>query len=64
MNNPIDRIKMMMIRKLGNNPMFKDLIMKAQNGDKQSVETFARNVCKERGIDFDKEFSQFMNNFR
>lgn len=64
MNNPIEVIKTMMINKLSNNPVFKDLLIKAQKGDKQGVENFARNICKERGIDFDKEFASFMKNFK
>ena len=64
MNNPIDRLKTMMLNKLNSNPMFKDLMSKAQNGDTQSVENFARNFCKEKGVDFDKAFNQFMNNFK
>ena len=60
----MDRLKMLMMNKLNNNPMFRDLIQKAQKGDKQSVENFARNICKERGIDFDKEFANFMSNFK
>lgn len=60
----MDRLKMLMMNKLNNNPMFRDLIQKAQKGDRQSIENFARNICKERGIDFDKEFANFMSNFR
>lgn len=64
MNNPMERIKTLMMNKLNTNPMFKDLIEKAQRGDRQSVENFARNICNERGLDFDKEFAAFMQNFR
>ena len=60
----MDRLKMLIMNKLNNNPMFRDLIQKAQRGDKQSIENFARNICKERGMDFDKEFANFMSNFR
>ncbi|MBQ8044711.1 MAG: hypothetical protein IJ272_11335 [Clostridia bacterium] len=60
----MDRLKMLIMNKLNSNPMFRDLIQKAQKGDKQSVENFARNICKERGIDFDKEFANFMSNFK
>lgn len=63
MNN-VERIKMLIMNKLNNNPMFRDLIDKAQKGDRQSVENFARNICKEKGIDFDKEFRAFMSNFK
>lgn len=47
-----------------NNPMINNLKEMAQNGDSQGVENFARNICKEKGIDFDKEFSKFMGNFQ
>ena len=50
--------------KQNTNPIIKDLINKAQSGDTQSVENFARNLCKDKGVDFDKEFSKFMNNFK
>ena len=60
----MDKLKMLIMNKLNNNPMFRDLIQKAQKGDKQGVENFARNICKERGIDFDKEFANFMSNFK
>ena len=46
------------------NPMIGNLVNLAKNGDTKSVENFARNLCKEKGIDFDKEFAQFMSNFK
>ena len=46
------------------NPMIKQLIQKAQSGDTKGVEEFARNIYKQQGRDFDKEFSDFMSNFR
>lgn len=46
------------------NPMMQNLMKMAQNGNTQEVENFARNICKERGIDFDKEFSNFMKQIR
>lgn len=42
------------------NPMMQNLMKMAQSGNSQEVENFARNICKEKGIDFDKEFSNFM----
>lgn len=47
-----------------NNPMMKNLFQMAQQNDTKSVENFARNFYKERGLDFDKEFGEFMKNFR
>jgi len=49
---------------IGNNPLLNNLVNMAQKGDKESVETFARNLYKENGKDFDKEFAEFMNNFK
>lgn len=64
MNNPIQMIKNLIMNKQINNPIFKEVITKAQNGDSKGVEEFARNFLKGQGRDFDKEFSQFMKNFK
>ena len=64
MNNPIQMLKKMIINKQINNTILKEVINKAQNGDSKGVEEFARNFLKEQGRDFDKEFNQFMSNFK
>lgn len=64
MNNPIQMLKNIVMNKKINNPILKDVINKAQKGDSKGVEEFARNVWKEQGRDFDKEFNEFMKNFR
>jgi hypothetical protein len=46
------------------NPMFNNLINMAQKGDNKGVENFARNLFKERGRDFDKEFAEFMGKMK
>ena len=46
------------------NPVFANLIDMANKGDTKGVEDFARNIMKEKGIDYDKQFSEFMNNFK
>lgn len=46
------------------NPLFNNLMQMANKGNEKGIETFARNICKEKGIDFDKEFTNFMNNFK
>ena len=46
------------------NPVLNNLINMAKTGDSKGVENFARNICKEKGKDFDKEFSEFMSNFK
>ena len=76
MNNPIDAIKLFM-SKGGNaqdfikkavtnntNPMVNNLIQMAQKGDEKGIKQFAQNLFKEQGRDFDKEFAQFMSNFK
>lgn len=45
------------------NPIINNLVSMAKQGDTNSVEQFARNYFKEKGMDFDKEFSSFMSNF-
>lgn len=75
MNNSMEMIKNIMSNKnpqqviqnmISNNtnPMLNNLINMAQNGDTKGVENFARNIFKEKGRDFDKEFSEFMSNFK
>lgn len=48
----------------GGNPMIGNLVKMANTGNVQNVENFARNICKERGLDFDKEYVNFMNKLR
>lgn len=73
MNHNVNLVKQFMESKnpqqmiksyIGNNPLLNNLVNMAQKGDKESVETFARNLYKENGKDFDKEFAEFMNNFK
>ena len=42
------------------NPMLGQLIKMAQNGNSKELEAFARNVFKEKGRNFDEEFSDFI----
>ena len=42
------------------NPIFTNLLSMAKKGDNESIEKFARNYCKENGMDFDKDFNKFM----
>ena len=47
-----------------NNPILNNVISMAKNGDTTGVENFARNICKQRGVDFDTEFNKFKGNFK
>ena len=42
------------------NPMATQLMQMVKNGNTNQIEQFARNICKERGMDFDKSFAEFM----
>ena len=46
------------------NPILGNVVSMAQNGNSKGVEDFARNICKQRGLDFDTEFNKFRNNFK
>lgn len=46
-----------------NNPMYQNLMMLAKNNRTSDIEQIARNLAKERGIDFDKEFNAFRRQF-
>ena len=62
--NPIQMLKNMIMNKQLNNPVLKEVITKAQNGDTKGVETFARNICKQKGLDFDTEFNKFKDTLK
>ena len=73
--NPLNMIKAMMgisnpkdmamkMLKNNTNPIFNNLMQMMEKGDDKGIEKFVRNVCKEKNIDFDKQFVEFMNNFK
>ena len=62
--NPQDFIMGMLEQRAQQNPMYKNLIGYIQNGDTQQTENFVRNVAKEKGVDFDKEFNSFKQMFK
>lgn len=41
------------------NPMGKNLLSLAQAGNTADIEKIVRNICAQRGVDFDKEFAAF-----
>lgn len=47
-----------------NNPILKNAVEMAKNGKNDDLMQLAQNLCKEKGINFDKEFKEFMNNFK
>ncbi len=65
-NNPNPQAVVMneLQRRAQNNPVLGNIATLVQNGDTQGVETVVRNIAKERGIDFDKEFNSFKQMFK
>lgn len=58
-NNPQEMIMNMLQQQAGNTPVGQNLLRMAQNNDGKGIENFARNLCAQRGLDFDKEFAAF-----
>lgn len=74
--NPLSIIQMMksgnpqqfMQQIMGNsqimsNPIMKNTMQMAQNGDMKGVEQMARNLCKEKGLDADEMFNNIKKQF-
>ena len=40
------------------NPMINNLLQSSKNNP-QAIENFVKNICQERGINFDKEYNEF-----
>lgn len=62
--NPQDFVMGMLEQRAQQNPVYKNLIGYIKNGDTQQTENFVRNVAKEKGVDFDKEFNSFKQMFK
>lgn len=61
--NPQAMMKQMMgNNQIMGNPMGKNIMEMAQSGNISGIEELGRNIAKERGVDFDKAFSEFKGN--
>lgn len=45
------------------NPVYANLLTMAKEGRTADIEAFARNLARENGIDFDKEFASFKKQY-
>ena len=45
------------------NPVMNNLLTMAKENRTADIERFARNLAREQGIDFDKEFSRFKKQY-
>lgn len=57
--NPQQLVMSLLQNEMGNTPMGQNLLSLAQKGDAPQIEEIARNICKQKGVDFDKEFNAF-----
>lgn len=57
-SNP-QQLMLNLLQQNTNNPLMANLMQMAQSNDEKGIETFARNIMKQRGLDFDKEFNTF-----
>jgi hypothetical protein len=44
---------------IGSNPLFQQAQKMSQGKNEQEIIQIAKNICKEKGIDFDSAFSTF-----
>ena len=57
--NPQQIVMNILQERMSQTPMGQNLIALAQNNQTAQIEQIARNICNQRGIDFDKEFNSF-----
>ena len=61
--NPQQNMLNLLKERAQGNPMFANMLSLAQSGNTQEIENIARNVAKEKGLDFDTEFNSFKQKF-
>lgn len=57
--NPQQLVLSFLEGQFGNTPLGQNLIALAKENKTKEIEKIARNMCAERGLDFDKEFQLF-----
>lgn len=60
--NPQSFVFQMLEQNAQNNPFFANILQLAKSNKTNEIEQIAVNMCKEKGIDFNKEFNSFKNN--
>ena len=61
--NPEQMMMSMLEQSAQNNPILENLLNMAKNNDSEGIENYVRNVAREKGIDYDKEFNSFKQMF-
>lgn len=57
--NPQQMVMDIVSQRMGNTPMGQNILNLAQNNKGQEIENIARNICQQKGIDYDTSFAQF-----
>ncbi len=57
--NPEQMMLQFLQQQAQQNPMGQNLLSLAKAGNTADIEKIARNICAQRGVDFDKEFAAF-----
>ena len=61
--NPKQMLMNLLSQQAGNNPVMRNALDMVQHGDSQGIETLARNLAKEKGIDADEAVSKLKQYF-
>lgn len=59
--NPQQLMLNILENNVSSTPMGANLLELAKNGRTADIEQIARNIAKQRGIDYDREFAAFVN---
>lgn len=59
--NPQQIVMNVLQQQAQNNPILQNAANLAQNGNVSALQIIARNLAKQRGLDFDTEFANFKN---
>lgn len=63
-SNPQQLMLSLLEQNVSNNPVAQNIMELAKNGQGADIEKIARNLCAQRGVDFDKEFNSFKNSLK
>lgn len=62
--NPQQFVMQILEQQASSSPLYANILNLAKNGNTAELEQIARNLCKEKGLDYDKEFNSFRNGLK
>ena len=62
--NPQQLVMNILQQQSQNNPILNNAMNLAQGGNTSALQQLARNLAAQRGLDFDKQFTNFRNQLR